>query len=226
MTARTTKYGWRYPVGTDANNIGEHIPTLVGDIEGSVAGYSRGPRAARPPLGRSGYIYDAVDDAVYIDRVSRWEQLTPGPWKTWSPTVTLTDGGGNTVANTSYNEVAPVNFKYRVLPGDACEVAVSGAIYLSGTQRFVGLQLTLPIAPVEQAAFAGLAFNDLSRHIAFVMSGNSYMHVFPHGAYGLVYTGGSSLNNPTQGAWPVGNNGGVGYNINGRGSYLINPAVV
>jgi hypothetical protein len=166
-------------------------------LKASYAG--SGAHTARPAFGKKGATWLSTDTSGvnkanagwYIDTGSAWDRLTPGPWTAWTPTITVTNGGGGT--STVTKSFTNATYLYRNLPGATTEVYVDADVALTGTQQFTGLLLSSPVASARAQSLFGEGMNDIMR--ARVEDSGGFGNViaaFPPGAYnpaGAPYVG-------------------------------------
>lgn len=149
-----------------------------------------GAHSARPAFGNKGAVWKSTDTSGanfvnagwWLDTGLAWERLTPGPWVAWTPTVTVTDGGGGTSAVTK--TITSPTYLYRNLPGATTEVYIDLDVKLNGTQAFTGLLFSSPVASARAQSLFGEGMNDIMR--ARVEDSGGFGNViatFPPGAY-------------------------------------------
>jgi hypothetical protein len=135
----TSRLGLPYPEPSAANDVPKDIKALADAVAPIIAADYQGTLSARPAAGVRGRYYNATDDSLFRDNGTAWVRITPGPWKTWSPTITVISAALTTITTTDFLVQGTPTYQYRLLPGNGVDFEIHASARLSGTQQFLGV---------------------------------------------------------------------------------------
>lgn len=162
----TTRFGVVTPDDGTANDFADAMGDLAEAITSQMAGYSQGLHASRPAAGKAGRFYNTIDSSVngglFYDNGTTWLRITASPWISWVPTIGLANGGGGVATGTTRNIISPAICQYRINPGSEVQFFIEDYVSFTGTQQYVQLTYTSPIASARATQATGVALNELA----------------------------------------------------------------
>jgi hypothetical protein len=185
----TTRYGISLPDEITPNDVPTHLATVANGIANIMATCYSGTYAARPAAGVLGRYYNVTDNTtnggLHFDNGSAWIRVTPSPWVTWTPTVTVVNDSGVSLAGTINNSVTSSTFIHRTLPGSQVEVLIEAQVSFSGSYgTYFGIAFSTPISSARYFPLKGEYDSDIARVRAGDLGvlGN-VISVYPHGGF-------------------------------------------
>jgi hypothetical protein len=174
----TSRLNLPYPESSAANDVPKDIKALADALAPILAADYQGLLSARPAAGVRGRYYWATDDSLFRDNGSAWVRVTPGTWKTWTPTITVL---APAPSSTDFLVFSVPTYQYRLLPGNFVEFEIDCQAKLFGLQQALGVKYTLPVTQADTVERAQMAdcFNDIARAVVL----NNGLEVYPTGGY-------------------------------------------